>query len=71
MPELNVGEKVRLTKIPPFIKTADPMPMMRSSTFLQVGQEGQIIDRRPANYWAVRFAQGAYLIDDEYLESCS
>ena len=66
---LEIAQKVRLVRVPPYVKTADAMPMLRSSAFLEVGQEGQILDRRPANYWAVRFKQGAYLIDGADLEA--
>ncbi|AGY58457.1 regulatory protein SipA [Gloeobacter kilaueensis] len=71
MAEMQVGQTVRLVRIPPFVKTADTMPMLRPSSFLEVGQEGQILDRRPANYWAVRFKQGAFLIDGSDLEPVS
>lgn len=68
---LEIAQKVRLVRVPPYVKTADAMPMLRSSAFLEVGQEGYILDRRPANYWAVRFKQGAYLIDGADLEAVS
>jgi Protein of unknown function (DUF3148) len=29
-----------------------------------------VVDRRPGNYWAVRFARGTYLLDTQYLEDC-
>jgi hypothetical protein len=69
MAGMEVGQKVRLVRVPPYVKTADAMPMLRSSAFLEVGQEGQILDRRPGNYWAVRFKQGAFLIDGGDLEA--
>jgi hypothetical protein len=69
MAEPEVGKKVRLVRVPAFVKTAEAMPMLRSSDFLEVGQEGIVIDRRPANYWAIRFKQGAFLIDGNDLEA--
>jgi Protein of unknown function (DUF3148) len=33
-----------------------------------VGEEGIVLDRRPSNYWSVRFSRGAYLIDTQYLD---
>ncbi|MBW4443586.1 MAG: DUF3148 domain-containing protein [Plectolyngbya sp. WJT66-NPBG17] len=69
MKEFSIGEKVRLISLPPYLKTADPMPMLRPADLLQVGDEGAILDRRPGGYWAVRFVRGGFLLDDQYLES--
>lgn len=68
MTGLEIGKKARLVQVPPYVKTAEAMPMLRPSDFLEVGQEGMVLDRRPANYWAIRFKQGAYLIDGNNLE---
>jgi hypothetical protein len=67
--EFSVGDRVRLVGMPPYVKTADPMPMLRSPDVLTSGEEGIILDRRPGNYWSVRFARGAYLLESQYLES--
>jgi len=69
MKEFTIGEKVRLISLPPYLKTADPMPMLRPADILQVGEEGTILDRRPGSYWGVRFLKGAFLLDDQHLES--
>ena len=45
------------------------MPMLRSSDLLTVGEEGIIIDRRPGGYWGIRFSQGAFLLESQYLEA--
>jgi Protein of unknown function (DUF3148) len=66
--EFKVGDRVRLIAAPPYIKTADPMPMLRSADVVAVGEEGIVLDRRPSNYWSVRFSRGAYLIDTQYLD---
>jgi hypothetical protein len=63
-----VGDRVRVIALPPYLKTADPMPMLRPSTLLAVGEQGIVLDQRPGGYWGVRFAQGAFLIDRQYLE---
>ena len=65
---LNVGDRIRLIAQPPYLKTAEPMPMLRSSEILAVGNEGIIIDRRPGGYWGVRFERGAFLLESQYLE---
>lgn len=67
--EFQVGSKVRLIALPPYVKTADPMPMLRPASLVQVGEEGIVLDRRPGGYWGIRFSKGSFLLDDQYLES--
>jgi len=67
--EFAIGSKVRIAVLPPYIKTAEPMPMLRPSDVIHVGEEGVVIDRRPGGYWGVRFAKGAFLLDSQYIES--
>ena len=69
--EFIIGEKVRVITLPPYLKTADPMPMLRPPDVVTLGEEGVVSDRRPANYWAVRFTQGTFLIDSQYIEAVS
>lgn len=66
--EFMVGDRVRVVSLPAFIKTADPMPMLRPPTVINLGEEGVVVDRRPGGYWGVRFATGTYLLDGEHLE---
>ncbi|WP_017297563.1 regulatory protein SipA [Nodosilinea nodulosa] len=66
--ELSVGDRVRLTSLPPYFKTADPMPMLRPADTLSVGAEGIVQSRRPGGYWGIKFAKGAFLVDSQYLE---
>jgi hypothetical protein len=66
--EFSVGDLVRLSTAPPYVKTADPMPTLRSAELIAVGEEGTILDRRPGNYWSVRFTKGAFLLESQYLE---
>lgn len=67
--EFTVGEKVRVVAMPPYVKTAEPMPMLRSPNLIYLGEEGVVIDRRPGGYWGVRFARGAFLMDSQYIEA--
>ena len=67
--EFVVGAKVRLVTLPPYVKTADPMPMLRPPDVLQVGEEGVVLDRRPGGYWGIRFDKGAFLMDSQYIEA--
>jgi hypothetical protein len=68
MNDFTVGDRVKLIASPPYLKTAEPMPMLRSPSMLQIGDRGTIIDRRPGGYWGVRFSQGAFLLEKQYLE---
>jgi hypothetical protein len=67
--EFPIGSKVRVVTLPPYIKTADPMPMLRPPDMISIGEEGIVIDRRPGGYWGVRFARGTFLMDSQYIES--
>jgi Protein of unknown function (DUF3148) len=67
--EFIVGSKVRLIALPPYVKTADPMPMLRPPDVVGIGEEGIVIDRRPGGYWGVRFQKGAFLMDANYIET--
>ncbi|HBB34418.1 MAG TPA: DUF3148 domain-containing protein [Cyanobacteria bacterium UBA8803] len=66
--EFKVGDRVRLIALPSYIKTAEPMPMLRPPDVVKLDEEGTILDRRPGGYWGVRFARGAFLMDSQYLE---
>jgi Protein of unknown function (DUF3148) len=68
-PEFPIGSKVRVISLPPYVKTAEPMPMLRPADVIHVGEEGIVLDRRPGGYWGVRFTRGAFLIDSQYIES--
>ena len=67
--EFAIGEKVRVVALPPHIKTAEPMPMLRPPDVIHIGEEGVVIDRRPGGYWGVRFTKGAFLMDSQYIEA--
>jgi hypothetical protein len=67
-PQITPGTKVRLAAAPPYLKTAEPMPMLRPADLVAIGEEGIVIDRRPGGYWGVRFARGAFLLEEQYLE---
>lgn len=65
--QIAVGSKVSLVSRPPYLKTADPMPMLRPPDILEVGDEGVVIDRRPGGYWGVKFEKGTFLMESQYL----
>lgn len=66
--EFAVGDRVRLASLPPYFKTADPMPMLRPADTLAVGAEGVILSRRPGGYWGIKFDKGSFLVDSQFLE---
>ncbi|HIK30396.1 MAG TPA: DUF3148 domain-containing protein [Oscillatoriales cyanobacterium M59_W2019_021] len=69
MTEFQVGETVRVVTLPPYVKTADPMPMLRPPSAIAVGEEGVVVARTPGDYWSVRFTKGTFLIESKYIES--
>jgi hypothetical protein len=62
-----VGDRVKIISLPTYIKTAEPMPMLRPPHLLTVGEEGVIMERRPGGYWGIRFTQGAFLLESQYI----
>ncbi|MBD2091936.1 DUF3148 domain-containing protein [Microcoleus sp. FACHB-1515] len=66
--EIAVGDRVRVIALPSYVKTAEPMPMLRPPSVIALGEEGTVLDRRPGGYWGIRFARGAFLMERQYLE---
>lgn len=63
-----VGDRVRLKSAPPYLKTADHMPMLRPGDLIPVGTQGVLVAQKPADFWVVKFDQGSFLVDVSYLE---
>ena len=59
---LAVGDAVRLVGVPPYLKTADPMPMLRPSDLVESDEIGHVVEIRALGQFAVRFRRGAFLI---------
>ena len=66
--KFKVGDRIKIISLPAYIKTAEPMPMLRPPHLLTVGEQGTIMDRRPGGYWGIRFTQGAFLLESQYIE---
>ena len=66
--EFTLGDKVRIVALPPYLKTAEPMSMLRPPNVVELEEEGTIIDRRPGGYWGIRFTKGAFLLEGQYIE---
>lgn len=67
--KFNIGSNVRVIALPAYLKTAEPMPMLRSPSCLELGSIGVILDRKPGNYWVVKFDRSSFLLEDGYLEA--
>jgi hypothetical protein len=67
--EFAIGSKVRVIALPTYVKTADPMPMLRPPDVISIGEEGTVLDRSPGGYWGIHFAKGKFLLDSQYIES--
>ena len=67
--EFVINQKVRVIALPPYIKTAEPMPILRPASVIKLGEVGVILERRPGGYWGVRFNNGAFLIETKYIEA--
>jgi hypothetical protein len=67
-PLFAIGSRVRVASPPPYLKTADTMPMLRPPDLVSVGEEGIVTQQKSSGYWAVRFQRGTFLIDGRYLE---
>lgn len=63
-----VGDRIAVTTHPPYLKTADSMPMLRPPDLVVLGEEGTILEHKPGGYWAVRFERGSFLIDGRYID---
>lgn len=61
-----VGQTVTLSQRPPYLKTADPMPMLRPADLIAMDEIGTILERRPGG-WAVKFTRGVFLMEESYL----
>ncbi|MGD1920232.1 MAG: regulatory protein SipA [Pleurocapsa sp.] len=66
--KIKVGDRIRIIALPEYIKTAEPMPMLRPPSLLTVGELGTVLDRRPGGYYGIRFTQGAFLLEGRYIE---
>jgi Protein of unknown function (DUF3148) len=64
----SVGDRVRVIALPAYVKTAEPMPMLRPPSVIRIGEEGVILNRQPGDYWSVRLEKAAYLLESQYIE---
>jgi hypothetical protein len=69
MTTFRTGQRVRIVRLPPYVKTAEPMPMLRPPQVIRVGEEGVILGYNPGGDWRVRCERGAFLLGEAYLEA--
>jgi len=61
-PGFVVGDRVCLLQSVPYLKTADPMPMLRPPDLVASGEVGAVSEIRPRDQLAVRFRRGTFLL---------
>ena len=61
-PETRVGAVVLLAAPQRYLKTADPMPMLRPPDLIDPEEQGQVVEVRPRGLLAVRFRRGTFLL---------
>jgi hypothetical protein len=71
VPRWTLGASVRLRQRPAYLKTADPMPMLRPPDLIGVDEVGQVVELRAFGQVAVRFRRGSFLLAAASLEASS
>ena len=66
---VSIGDRLRLKQQLPFLKSADPMPMLRPPDLVAVGEVGEVVALHPMETVAVRFRRGTFLIGLDQLET--
>ena len=67
--DFSIGDKVVLKLPMAYLKTADPMPMLRPADLVSTDEVGEIIGIRANNTLEVRFRRGCFLISVDRLGS--
>ena len=67
----SVGDRCRLITRQSYLKTADPMPMLRPPDLVEAGEVGEVVALHPLEIIAVRFRRGAFLLALDQLEPVS
>ncbi len=61
-PELSIGQSVSLRERPGYLKTADPMPMLRPPDLIGMQEVGVVVELRALGMVAVRYRRGTFLL---------
>ena len=62
-----IGASVRLAGPVPYLKTADPMPMLRPPDLVDPEEAGVVVEIRARDQLAVRFRRGTFLLASSQL----
>ena len=65
--DFSIGDKVFLIVPLPYLKTADPMPMLRPPELVSSEEMGEIVGLIGAETVKVRFRRGTFLIPNSHL----
>ncbi len=66
---LKIGDKVFLTVPQKYLKTSDPMPMLRPPDLVSLDETGEIVSLRPLGVAEVRFRMGTFLLALDHLNT--
>ena len=64
----SIGDRMRLKQQPAYLKSADPMPMLRPPDLVSTQEVGEVVGLHPLETVAVRFRRGTFLIALDQLE---
>ena len=70
-PPFAVGDAVQLKGRPNYLKTADPMPMLRPPDLVDSDELGQVLAIKALNQLAVRFRRGTFLLEADQLHAAA
>ena len=70
-PRFALGERVCLAQPLRYLKTAEPMPMLRPPDLIESGEVGTVSEIRSRDQLAVRFRRGSFLINARDLRLAS
>jgi len=66
---LKIGDKVFLRVSQAYLKTSDPMPMLRPPDLVSLDETGEIVAIRPQAMAEVRFRMGTFLLPLDHLNT--
>ena len=67
--DFSIGDKVFLLVPLPYLKTADPMPILRPADLVSQDETGIIVELKNSNIAEVRFRRGTFLIPTNHLST--
>lgn len=68
---IHLGDAVRLRQPLRYLKTADPMPMLRPPDLVDPAEVGEVTAIKAGNQLAVRFRRGIFLFERSQLRLVS